>query len=112
MSWRSHLWWCARVFGEMLMVVGLLTVLYLVLLPDPACAATSKVSKNIGNELKSWGTALLFAVAALVAIPVLARRDVSGGLVLTGLVVLVGGFVYAAPTVVAVIKGIWRSIAV
>lgn len=77
-----------------------------------AFAATSEVSKNIGAELKSWGTALLFAVAALVAIPVLARRDVSGGLVLTGLVVLVGGFVYASGTVVTVIKGIWRSIAV
>ena len=49
-------------------------------------------------------------IAGLVAIPVLAKRDVNGGLVLVLLVVLVGGFVFAPESVKAVIDGLWRAI--
>lgn len=44
------------------------------------------------------------------AIPVLAKRDVNGGLVLALLVVLVGGFVFAQGSVKAVIDGLWHAI--
>jgi cobalamin synthase len=49
---------------------------------EPALAQSSDLGRNLGNEVKTWATALLLGVAALVAIPVLARRDVNGGLVL------------------------------
>lgn len=94
------------------MLVSLLPLagLCLLVLAEPALAQTSDVGKNIGREIKTWATALLLGVAGLVAIPVLAKRDVNGGLVLALLVVIVGGFVFAQPAVKGVITGLWRSI--
>lgn len=88
------------------MVVGLAVLA----LADPALAATSDVGKNVGREIKTWASALLLGVAGLVAIPVLAKRDVNGGLVLALLVVVVGGFVFAQDAVRSVITGLWRAI--
>jgi len=82
----------------------------LLCLAEPALAATSDVGRNVGQELKTWATALLLGVAGLVAIPVLAKRDVNGGLVLALLVIVVGGFVFAQPAVKSVITGLWRAI--
>ena len=76
---------------------------------DPAVAA-SELGRNLGNEIKTWATALLLGVAALVAIPVLARRDVNGGLVLALLVLLLGGFAFAQGTVKQVIEEVWRAL--
>ena len=76
----------------------------------PALAATSDVGKNVGEEVRSWATALILGVAALVGLPVLFRRDVSGGLVLALLVVVIGGFVFAPGTVRTVIRGLWQAI--
>ncbi len=78
--------------------------------PDPALAAASDVGRNVGQEVRTWASALLLGVAGLVAIPVLAKRDVNGGLVLVLLVVLIGGFVFAQGSVKAVIEGLWRAI--
>jgi hypothetical protein len=89
------------------LVLGLLLALGAV---DLALAATSDVGKNVGREIKAWATALLLGVAAIVAIPVLAKRDVNGGLVLVLLVILVGGFVFAPGSVRDVIDGLWRAI--
>lgn len=83
----------------------------LLLRTHPALAATSQVGKNVGAEVKSWATTLLLGVAALVALPVLAKRDVNGGLVLALLVVILGGFAFAPDAVKHVIDGIWQSIA-
>lgn len=96
--------------GRRLLIVGALVMFAALMVAEPALAQTSDVGKNIGRELKTWGTALLLGVAGLVAIPVLAKRDVSGGLVLAMLVVIVGGFVFAQDAVRAVITGLWRSI--
>jgi cobalamin synthase len=81
-----------------------------VLLVDPALAQTSDVGRNVGREVRTWATALLLGIAGLMAIPVLAKRDVNGGLVLVLLVILVGGFVFAQGSVRAVIDGLWRAI--
>ncbi len=78
--------------------------------PDLALADTSDVGRNVGREIKTWATAILLGVAGLVAIPVLAKRDVNGGLVLVLLVVLVGGFVFATGTVRSVISELWNAI--
>ena len=95
---------------RMLVVLLPLAGFCLLALAEPALAQTSDVGKNIGREIKTWATALLLGVAGLVAIPVMAKRDVSGGLVLALLVVIVGGFVFAQPAVKAVITGLWQSI--
>ena len=99
--------------GRLIAVVGaaaLVAVLMLVVLVEPSLAGTSQVGRNVGREVKNWATALLLGVAALVAIPLLVKRDVNGGLVLVLLVVLVGGFVFAPSSVKGVIDGLWRAI--
>ncbi|MGE3449199.1 MAG: hypothetical protein AB7H92_16660 [Microbacteriaceae bacterium] len=93
-------------------VVVSLAVVVLVLGVDPVLAAsTSDVGENVGREIKTWATALLLGVAGLVALPVIAKRDVNGGVVLALLVVLVGGFAFAPGTVQRVIESLWKSIA-
>ena len=99
--------------GRLIAVAGaaaLVAVLMLVVLVEPSLAGTSQVGENVGREVKNWATALLLGVAALVAIPLLVKRDVNGGLVLVLLVVLVGGFVFASSSVKGVIDGLWRAI--
>ena len=99
--------------GRLLAVAGtavLFTCLMLVLLVEPSLAGPSQVGRNIGREVRTWATALLLGVAGLVAIPLLVKRDVSGGLVLALLVVLIGGFVFAQSSVKGVIDGLWRAI--
>jgi hypothetical protein len=94
---------------RLILVCALACALFLVV-AEPSLAATSDVGRNVGREIRSWSTAILLGVASLVAIPVIAKRDVNGGLVLVLLVVLVGGFVFAAGSVRAVIAGLWRAI--
>ncbi len=97
-----------RRLAAVALIIGLVAAL---VGPDVAAAAASDVGRNVGREIKTWATALLLGVAALVAIPILAKRDVSGGMSLVLLVVLVGGFVYAPGSVKSVIGGLWRAIA-
>lgn len=82
----------------------------LALFAAPALADTSDIGKNVGNEVRSWATALFLGVAALVGLPVLFRRDVNAGLVLALLVIVVGGFVFAPNAVRQVIRGLWTAI--
>jgi len=76
----------------------------------PALAATSEIGRNVGDEVRSWATALILGVAALVGLPVLFRRDVNGGLVLALLVIVIGGFVFAPTAVRGVIRGLWNAV--
>ena len=92
------------------LLASLALSLAILVVPDLALAGTSDVGRNVGREVRTWATAILLGVAGLVAIPVLAKRDVSGGLVLVLLVILVGGFVFAQGTVRSVISQLWRAI--
>jgi hypothetical protein len=96
--------------GLRLLGCGVLAAALALLLIEPALAQTSDVGRNVGREIKTWATAILLGVAGLVAIPVLAKRDVNGGLVLVLLVILVGGFVFAPNAVKSVIDGLWKAI--
>ena len=98
--------------GTVLVLVGVAVAMIAALVLDPqlALAKTSDIGKNVGDEVRSWATTLLLGVAALVSIPVLARRDVNGGLVLALLVLIVGGFVFAQSEVKAIISSLWQSI--
>jgi hypothetical protein len=87
----------------------LLAALALLHVP-PAFASTSQIGRNVGDEVRSWATALLFGVAAIVGIPIIFKRDVSGGLVLALLVIVVGGFVFAPTVVRLVIRALWNAI--
>lgn len=82
-----------------------------IVFPSIALADTSDVGTNLGNEIKTWATTLLLGVAALVSIPVLAKRDINGGLVLALLVIIVGGFAFAPDAVKGVIVSMWDSVA-
>lgn len=84
------------------------TVMFLVM-PKVALAQASDFGKNLGSEVESLAIALFLAVAGLVALPVLGRRDVNGGVVLTILVVMLGGFVFAQDSVKAVVTDLWKS---
>jgi hypothetical protein len=79
-------------------------------LPGVAIADTSEIGRNVGKEVRSWATALILGVAAIVGLPLLFKRDVSGGLVLALLVIVVGGFVFAPTAVRVVIRGLWNAI--
>jgi len=83
----------------------------MILAPAIALGDTSDVGRNVGNEVKVWSTTMLLGVAGLVAIPVLAKRDVNGGLVLALLVIIVGGFAFAPEAVKSVIVSLWEAVA-
>ena len=93
-----------------LVLAALLVSAILAALAAPALAETSNIGRNVGDEIRSWATALILGVAAVVGIPVLLRRDVNGGLVLALLVVVVGGFVFASAVVRQIIRAIWLAI--
>ena len=100
----------SRLLRAALVTLVAATAVLLVMPAVPALADTSQVGRNVGNEVRSWATALILGVAALVGLPVLFRRDVSGGLVLAVLVIVVGGFVFAPNAVRLVIRGLWNAI--
>ena len=59
--------------------------------------------------LSAWAGALFLDVLALVAIPALARRDISGDVVLTLLAVVLGGFAFFQSAVGELIRSIWET---
>jgi hypothetical protein len=99
-----------RLLRSALAIVGAAAVVLVVAPAVPALADTSEIGRNVGDEVRSWATALILGVAAIVGLPVLFRRDVSGGLVLALLVIVVGGFVFAPTAVRQVIRGLWNAI--
>ena len=89
--------------------VILLAVAMMCIAAEPAFAA-SKIGDNIGDEVKSWGSALLLGTAALVGLPALAKRDFGGILVVVGSAMVLGGLIFATGTVKTIIDGIWTAI--
>ena len=75
-----------------------------------AFAAGADFGKNLGDQARGLAVALFLAVAGLVALPVLGRRDVNGGVVLVLLVTVLGGFVFAQGSVKQVIVSLWHSL--
>ena len=98
---------------RLLSSVGL-SLLLVALAATPAFAATtdpSNIGKNVGQMFSSWATWIFMGVAALVAIPPLAKRDVGGGVVLVGMAILLGGFVFYQSGVGDLIQGLWHHAA-
>ena len=94
---------------HLLVATGALALALLVV-AEPALADSSGIGKNLGNEVRSWATALLLGVAALVGLPALARRDLSQSLVIAVIVLVLGGFIFAEGTVKTVIETMWKTL--
>lgn len=75
-----------------------------------ALADPGQFGKNLGDQVKALSVGLFLAVAGLVTLPILGRRDVNGGVVLVCLVVVLGGFIFAPDMVKRVIVDLWRSL--
>lgn len=75
-----------------------------------AMADPGQFGRNLGDQVKSLSTGLFLAVAGLVTLPILGRRDVNGGVVLAGLVVVLGGFIFAQDMVKNVIVDLWKTL--
>jgi hypothetical protein len=91
-----------------------LSLLLVALAATPALAATTDptdLGKNVGQMFTSWATWIFMGVAALVSIPSLAKRDISGGVVLVGMCVLLGGFVFYQTGMGSLIQGLWQHAA-
>ena len=95
-----------RTLGALTSSAVLLTAFF----AESASAQASDFGKNLGDQAKGLAVALFLAVAGLVALPVLGRRDVNGGVVLVLLVTVLGGFVFAQGSVQEVIVSLWRSL--
>jgi cobalamin synthase len=77
---------------------------------ERASAETTDFGRNLGDEVKGLAVALFLAVAGLVTLPLLGRRDVNGGIVLALLVIVLGGFIFAQGSVKQVIVDLWSSL--
>jgi hypothetical protein len=92
--------------------LALAGILLLVALADPALAAdTTRIGENLGAEVKSWGKALLFGVAALVGLPAMARRDPKEALLIGGIALILGGFLFAPEQMESIIRGLMKTVA-
>jgi hypothetical protein len=69
-----------------------------------------EAGRNVGGILKAWGSALLLGIAGLMGLAALAKRNVAEGLTLMGLVVIVGGFVFADGAVRGFIESLWNAV--
>ncbi len=67
--------------------------------------------RNLGNIVKSWGSALLLGIAGLMGLAALAKRNLAEGLTLLALVVLIGGFIFADDAVKGFVESLWSSVA-
>jgi predicted membrane channel-forming protein YqfA (hemolysin III family) len=89
----------------------MLGALLAALLAEPALAAGSAkdVGKHLGELLSSWATYLFLGVLSLVVIPPLMKRDVGGGVVIVGMAILLGGFVFYKAGAADMIEGVWKT---
>ena len=98
---------------RLLLTCGL-SLLIVAFAATPAFAATTDpadLGKNVGGMFSQWATWLFMGVASLVAIPPLAKRDVGGGIVLVGMAILLGGFVFYQSGMGDLIQGMWHHAA-
>ena len=90
---------------------GALALMLAVAAAEPALAAqSSDIGKNVGAEVRTWATALILGVAALVGIPALAKRNVGEAMSLLLVLMVVGMFAFAPNETKAIIKGVASAI--
>jgi len=105
--------------GRMLVPIALATMVAVMVMVavavDPAlaqttAAPTSDIGSNLGDLVEGWGKALLFGTGTLVGLASLFKRDVNDALKIGGIVMLLGGFIYAGPMVESIIHTLWTTL--
>ena len=99
-----------RPLGVLATVASLSVVMAFVLV-EPALAKPSDIGENIGNEIEALAKACLLALAALLGIPALAKRDIGQAMTLLLVLVVVGMFAFAPSDTIAIIRGFASAIA-
>jgi hypothetical protein len=94
--------------SKRLLVALALAVVLAIAIVEPAVAATSakQVGKNLGDTLKTWGTALFGGITAVVACKHLLNREVAQGMVFAVMAVVLGLFVFSQTGVGHFIQGL------
>jgi hypothetical protein len=81
---------------------------------DPGVAAAASqagdVGQNLGAMLKRWVVPLFGAIAGVVALPYLLKRDVAGVVVFVLLALIVGAFVFVPDQVKTFIGNFWKQV--
>ena len=104
---------------KVLVPIALATMLVVMLAVDPALAQTTTtpaggkttdIGKNLGNEISSWGKALLMGTAGLVGASAMFRRDVADAMKIGVIVLVVGGFLFATGAVEDIINAFWTTV--
>jgi hypothetical protein len=98
------------VLAALVVVLALVVAEPTLAAPGPPPKDTTEIGDNLGKEVQSWGKALLFGVVALVGLPALAKRDFAQTMVITGIAVIIGGFVFATGTVETIVKSLWTTL--
>jgi hypothetical protein len=70
----------------------------------------SDPAQNLANELTHWAELVVIPIAALVALPALARRDVGQAFVVLIILVIVGAFAFDGPGVQRFVVTIANSV--
>ena len=86
------------------------TVLLTVMAPDALAASGASIGTNLGNLLAAWARSLFSGVVALVSVVFLVNRRYTDLALFVAASVLVGGLIFAAPTVANVIRSIWTTL--
>ena len=71
----------------------------------------AEAGKNAGKLISGWAKALFLAVGAIVALPLLARRDMGGMAALFVIVIVVGLVVLAPDRLESIIEAVGSAIA-
>ena len=96
--------------ASVVLVLALAATLALGVQVEAALAAPEDVGKNVGKVASSWAAGLLCAAVVFAGFGPLAKRQLGEiGVVALGGVVL-GGFVFATPVVVSIIRSTWKLV--
>ena len=71
----------------------------------------ARAGRNLGEIAKQWGGSLLLGIAGLMGLAALAKRNFGEGITLLGLVVLIGGFIFAGDAVKGFVESLWSAMA-
>lgn len=100
--------WSLIRFGAIFGTLGL----YLFLASDAlAQGGAERVGRNLGNLLSTVGGYVLFGVAGLVALGMLAARKFTAVGALLCMVFVVGGLFFAGDELAEIVRDTWRSLA-
>lgn len=91
-------------------VAVLASTLAFAIVAEPALAKPSDFGDKLGGEVKAIAGALLFAVAALVGLPAMAKHEVGKVAAIFACVVPLAGFIFFPDEVKNIIEGFVKAL--